>query len=371
MTTVAISFHEPEAKQLLAAYGLRLHSLARIPWGTISLNFRAETDVGPVFVRISPGRQVPEAEFEAQLLWHLLSHGVRTPALFQAHNRQGHVKLPFAVGMVYEWVDGVQYTDETMDEAHAELVGQLLGQFHLCVATLRNRREGIYTPTHIDRRLRGLLRHPRATEEIRTTVERLLSESAKLRSQAKGKLPAGLGHCDLFPDNILFSRRHAEKTGSAEPWMLDLEQAAWTTFVYDLAVALFACTAPVPKPETTVEEATRCGPLRLKAARALLSGYQRMRLLSDAEWSGLYPALRTACVRFATTRLTDVELAETAPCDAHGTESAPQPADGPSAEPEKPASASENAKNFRDCLFRLDRLDEIDPATLIFALRDR
>ena len=32
--------------------------------------------------------------------------------------------------------------------------------------------------------------------------------------------------------------------------------------------------------------------------------------LSDAEWTGLYAALKTACVRFATTRITDVHLAQ-------------------------------------------------------------
>lgn len=45
-------FLDEDATKLLLAYGLRLKSLARIWKGTISQNFRAETDIGPVFVRI-------------------------------------------------------------------------------------------------------------------------------------------------------------------------------------------------------------------------------------------------------------------------------------------------------------------------------
>ena len=136
-------FLDEDATKLLLAYGLRLKSLARIWKGTISQNFRAETDIGPVFVRISPGRSVVDAEFESRLIWHLQSHGLRTAALFQAHNRDGYVVLPGkpkALAMVYEWLDGYELTDDKFDERHAHEVGQLLGQLHLCTATLTQRR---------------------------------------------------------------------------------------------------------------------------------------------------------------------------------------------------------------------------------------
>ena len=157
--------------------------------------------------------------------------------------------------------------------------------------------------------------------------------------------------------------------------MIDLEQAAWTTFVYDLAVTLLACAAPLPDPSLpdpslpdpslSDEEvlAKRCGPLLVATARALMAGYQRMRLLTDGEWTALWWALRQACVRFTTTRLTDVHLhtLETARAEAEL-----PPAASPS-EPAKPTLAP--SKDYRDYVYRLDRLDEIDPDRLITALR--
>lgn len=370
MAAPSTGFSDGDATKLLRAYGLRLEELHRIWKGTISENFRAETDIGPVFVRVSPGRLLTDADVEAKLIWHLLSHGLRTPALFQAHNRDGIVRLPGALAMVYEWVDGFEVEDEDISEPQANSIGQLLGQLHLCTSTFPHRRQGIYTPKHIDQRLRGLRRHPRLTEDLVPVLERLATESSRLRSQRGAPLPSGIGHCDLFPDNILFprSRKKDKKGHELGPWMIDLEQAATTTWVYDLAVSLLACTAPLPTGDGP-EPGTRCGPLRLGPARAMIAGYQRMRLLSEPEWSGLYPALRTACVRFTTTRLTDIHLAEPVEKEAA------QPADGPpddnSLDPDGPPDQTIHSKDYRDYLYRLDRLDEIDPATLIFALRDR
>lgn len=374
-------FLDEDATKLLLAYGLRLKSLARIWKGTISQNFRAETDIGPVFVRISPGRSVVDAEFETRLIWHLQSHGLRTAALFQAHNRDGYVVLPGkpkALAMVYEWLDGYELTDDKFDEKHAHEVGQLLGQLHLCTATLTPRREGIYTPAHIRQRLTRLERHPLLTTELQPLLARLRHEAEQLTGHHDPSLPAGIGHCDLFPDNLLFPRSRCRRTprGSEPgPWMIDLEQAAWTTFVYDLAVTLLACAAPLPDPSLpdpslpdpslSDEEvlAKRCGPLLVATARALMAGYQRMRLLTDGEWTALWWALRQACVRFTTTRLTDVHLHT---LEAARAASELPPAASPS-EPAKPTLAP--SKDYRDYVYRLDRLDEIDADRLITALR--
>lgn len=385
---------EPEAaERLLREYGLRLVSLTRIWKGTISQNYRVMTDVGPLFLRVSAGRSVADAEFETQLTWHLLSHGLRVPALFQAHNRQGYVKLPgsvkgqfVALAMLYEWVDGYERTDGEFDEAHALEVGQLLGQLHLCTSTLNLRREGIYTPSHIRRRLKDMVRHPRWNEALLPTLDRLNREIEAPALRGFGQLPSGIGHCDLFPDNILFptakaKRKQARRSIEVGPWMIDLEQAAWTPLLYDLAVSLLACTSPVPSHDAGHDVGTdkplserqadkkqadekqadekhteRTGPLMLSWARSMVAGYQRMRLITDEEWTALPALLRFCCVRFATTRLTDIHLSD------------PMPSDG---EPNKPASATGtvHSKDYRDYLWRLDRLDETSSEELIHKLR--
>ncbi len=365
-----LAFGPEAAERLLREYGLRLVSLTRIWKGTISQNYRVTTDVGPLFLRVSPGRAVADAEFETQLTWHLLSHGLRVPALFQAHNRQGYVKLPgpvkgqfVALGMLYQWVDGEELCDTELDEAHAQEVGQLLGQLHLCTSTLSLRREGIYTPSHIRHRLRDIVRNPRWTEDLHPTLIRLQTELDAPALRRLGHLPSGIGHCDLFPDNILFPkgkarRKKARHSTEHGPWMIDLEQAAWTPLLYDLVVSLLACASPLPSVESGDVQPERVGPLRLASARAMVSGYQRMRLLTDDEWTALPALLRFCCVRFATTRLTDVHLREPVqPATDSATE---QPASG---------AGKVHSKDYRDYLWRLDRLDETSSEELIHKLR--
>ena len=68
-------------------------------------------------------------------------------------------------------------------------------------------------------------------------------------------LPSGIGHSDLFPDNLLFAGRRTVRIqavtrsgplGQLAPlgWILDLEQAATIPYIYDVAVALLSFCAP-------------------------------------------------------------------------------------------------------------------------------
>lgn len=376
-----LQFGEEEAKHLLRAYGLRLIALERIWKGTISQNFRVQTDIGPVFLRVSPGRAVADAEFETRLIWHLLSHGLRTPALYQAHNRQGFVTVPgrlkgqvAALAMVYEWVDGYELTDAEYDERHAHEVGQSLGQLHLCTATLAVRREGIYSLSHLQQRLAKLRRHPRLTDDLLPLLDRLWQEADRLARQRFGALPSGVGHCDLFPDNILFPSarcvRRARAGSEPGPWLIDLEQAAWTTLIYDLAVSLLACAAPLPQMNAAAkggaEVPKRCGPLLVSTARAMVAGYQRMRLLTDAEWTALPEMLRLACVRFTTTRLTDVHLQPSGDLDG---ETSGESKESSNERHTRKSDGKVHSKEYRDYVYRIDRLQEISPEELIHGLR--
>ena len=160
--------------------------------------------------------------------------------------------------------------------------------------------------------------------------------------------------------------------------MIDLEQAAWTTFVYDLAVTLLACAAPLPDPSLpdpslpdpslSDEEvlAKRCGPLLVATARALMAGYQRMRLLTDAEWTALPEMLRLACVRFTTTRLTDVHLQPSGDLDG---ETSGESKESSNERHTRKSDGKVHSKEYRDYVYRIDRLQEISPEELIHGLR--
>lgn len=376
---------EEEAQHILRSYNLRLRSLQRIPRGTINTNFRVDTDAGPAFLRINEGKTEEEVRFESELIWHLGSHGLLTPQLWRTRSSQPYVmwrRDEHAAAqpvMLMTWVDAHELTETELTPAHTYIVGALLGQLHLCTAGFAQGRPGIYTVARIKGRLHRLQADPRATAEVGPLLGELLAEAEALPAARRRELPSGIGHSDLFPDNLLFSgwahrrARRARRLPDALAaggglglhgqlgWILDLEQAATIPLVYDLAVALLAFCAPVhaaaPGAEPTL------GPLDRARAQALVAGYQTMRMLSEAEWTALPSELRWAAVRFTTTRLTDVERYGQ-PASAPPTPAEPaHPADPAhplltAASPARDATggAPAHSKDYRDFAHRLTLL---------------
>jgi homoserine kinase type II len=363
-----------ELRAILRHYSLSLRDFAAIPQGTINSNYRVITDEGPLFLRVCEGKSLADATFETSLIWHLGSRGLRTPALWRT--RYGSAFVPFRPGkpvMLFSWVAGRQHADAEIDAAHAFHIGELLAELHLSAADVRREHAGIYTLRHINERLGHLRADAIAQAELGPILASLQGEAELLSRLRQRDLPRGIGHNDLFPDNLLFSRclpRYrpgaTRRTSPSSGWVLDLEQAATLPYVYDLAVALLACCAPVPtlvphtgtpQPDegaeataaganTAGEDPSRIGPLQADTARALITGYQSLRALSPAEWHGLYPELRFAALRFTVTRLTDVH--------GYGT-ATPRP--------------HVEGKDFREFLFRLHRLIATDREQLCAHLR--
>ncbi|MCS6915357.1 MAG: homoserine kinase [Myxococcales bacterium] len=335
----------PELESLLRQYPIPLRPNARLtplPGGTINTNYRLDTADGPLLLRVNEGKTEGEVRFEAALIWHLGSRGFPTPQLWRTRRGEPLVWLPGREGrpdkavMLMQWAEGVELVEADIDEVAAREAGLALARLHLCTADFPLRREGSYTLAHIRRRIDRLHHEPRIPDGI---VEHLAREAERLLMARRGGLPAGVGHNDLFPDNVLFSCRRRRRL----VWVLDLEQAAVLPYVYDLAVALLSfCAAP-----GTTDE--RIGPLRRALARALLAGYGTLRPLSDDEREALYEELRFAALRFTVTRLTDVYLGAAWP----------------------PGEERPHDKDYRQFLGRLTALEEIDTACLRQALFDQ
>ena len=120
-------------------------------------------------------------------------------------------------------------------------------------------------------------------------VVRILDEEVDyLRSYLEGKLPNGIIHGDLFPDNVLFK-------GNKVVGVIDFEASSRGKFVYDLATAVNALC---------FED----GSYQLKRFEALIAGYESQRTLSLAEWDAFPNELRFSALRFTVTRLKDFFL---------------------------------------------------------------
>ena len=107
-----------------------------------------------------------------------------------------------------------------------------------------------------------------------------------LETQWPSGLPAGVIHADLFPDNVFFQ-------GDTCSGLIDFYFACTDFLAYDVAVCLNAwCFEPT-------------GEFNVTKASAMLSAYQKVRPMSEAEMAALPVLARGSAMRFLLTRLYD------------------------------------------------------------------
>jgi homoserine kinase type II len=147
------------------------------------------------------------------------------------------------------------------------------------------------------------------------------------------ELPLGICHGDLFRDNVLWEAA-AASSSSGPPSiaaLLDFESVSWGGLAYDLMVTTLAwCFLDA---------------LDHERAAALFQGYQALRPLGARELAALPVEGAFACLRFATTRITDFE--------------------------QRAAAGAAPARDFRRFLARLAALEggALDPLRAAFAAR--
>jgi homoserine kinase type II len=118
----------------------------------------------------------------------------------------------------------------------------------------------------------------------------LLAESAAelsfLQAHWPKGLPSGVIHADLFNDNVFF-------LGEKLSGLIDFYFACNDALAYDLAICLSAwCFEPDSD-------------FNVSKGRAMISGYEQVRPLGEAECAALPLLARGAALRFMLTRLVD------------------------------------------------------------------
>jgi homoserine kinase type II len=128
-----------------------------------------------------------------------------------------------------------------------------------------------------------------AAARLAPGLDRLVAaDIARIAAQwpLEDRLPTGLIHADLFPDNAFF-------LGDQLSGVIDFYFACRDSLAYDVAICLNAwCFEPR-------------GEYNLTRGRALLAGYQSVRPLEEAERAALPVLALGAAMRFFLTRLVD------------------------------------------------------------------
>ncbi|HZS41033.1 MAG TPA: homoserine kinase [Polyangia bacterium] len=279
---------EPTARALLAEYGLALERLEALPaHGTVNSNFRVRASGRDWFLRVNEGKTDDDVAREAALIERLRSGGLRTPEVKKSTNGRAFLRLGEKPVTLFPWLDAREASPQPSDPSTVRVVGRALAELHragrgLDAAALPRDH---YTLDELERRLRRFA----ADARLAGIAPRLAEELA--RARRRPALPSGLVHQDLFPDNLLVD-------GAGElVAILDLEQATFGPYVYDLAVAVNAWC-------WDGERIVRA------AADAVLDAYHALRPLEPAERAAFPDEARRAAARFTITRITDVFLAD-------------------------------------------------------------
>jgi homoserine kinase type II len=234
-------------------------------------------------LRINEGKRDDDVAAEANLVERLREGGLPTPPVVKTTDGRWFTRISGKPITLFPWLDGYEADPRPLDPSSVRVAGHALGILHrsgnrLGVAALpRNH----YTIAELERRLATFA----ADDRFREVVPLLSDELA--RAQRRAAPASGLIHQDLFPDNLLVDANGALVA------VLDLEQATFGAFVYDLAVCANAWC-------WTGQEIWK------PSVDAMLDSYECERPLASAERSAFVAEARLAAARFTITRITDV-----------------------------------------------------------------
>jgi homoserine kinase type II len=268
----------------LLAYDIgRMVAFRGIAEGVENSNYSLRTTGGDFILTLYEKRVDPaELPWFLGLMDHLARNGIVCPSPVAARDGQALRMLCGRHAAITTFLPGVWPRRVRVE--HCAPVGAALAGLHLAGYGFAPTRANALGP---DGWAPLLARCGDGTEAVRPGLGSELRDAlAAILAAWPSGLPVGHIHADLFPDNVFFLE-------GAVSGLIDFYFAATDLLAYDVAVCLNAWCFEAD------------GALNVTKARALLSGYGRVRALSEAEQAALPVLCQGAAIRFLLTRLYD------------------------------------------------------------------
>jgi|SRR6478609_4702705 len=282
LTELTLTSAAPLARQ----FNLDLRKIEPLTAGSVNSNFRLTDSAGRVyFARLYEEQDHAGAAREHAVVAALDDAGV--PVVRSLVREDGGSLADFAgkAFAVFPWVEGEILCQALVTPARCAELGAALARVHLCSARVPGLPGGRFRIPDLRERLDRVETAGRSSllPAVRTIRERLDHYEAKRSNH----LEQGICHGDLFRDNVLWQ-------GPKLRALIDFESVCRNNFAYDLMVTTLAwCYG---------------SEFELHLVRALFAGYCSVRPLPPAEVAALRDEGAIACLRFASTRLTDFSL---------------------------------------------------------------
>ena len=270
--------------RFLSVYDLGdLLSYKGIAEGVENSNFLVHTRAGNFILTLYEKRVAEDdLPFFLELMEHLAARGITCPQ--PVKNRQGGVlgKIAGRPAAIVTFLDGLWIRRPS--PGHCSAVGEALARLHLAGADFKQKRANALSIES----WRPLYEHAKARgDSVRQGLcSEIEMELDALEKSWPRRLPQGVIHADLFPDNVFF-------LGDKLSGLIDFYFACTDTLAYDVAVCLNAWCFEVDHSYNVTK------------GRSLLNAYGKVRALSEAERNALPVLARGAAMRFLLTRLVD------------------------------------------------------------------
>lgn len=275
--------------QLIAQYDVgELVSAKGIAEGVSNSNWLVETtgvgNSGTRFILTLYERRIDYADlpYFLDLLDHLAAKGCPVPRTMHDRDGASFRMVEGKAAALIEFLPGVSPTRPTA--AQARSVGEVLARLHLA-----SRDFPLSRANAMDFRNSAAILDACGTARLGTIhpdLPAMLGPAQAAAALDLAALPRSQTHTDLFPDNVLM-------LGERVSGLIDFYFACTGPMVLDLAVTHAAwCFDPANRFQPAL-------------GSALITGYESVRRLDDAE-RALFPAIaKGACLRFVASRAED------------------------------------------------------------------
>lgn len=268
----------------LAGYDIgELRSYKGIAEGVENSNFLLHTTAGYFILTLYEKRVAAnDLPFFLGLMAHLNERGLNCP--LPVPNRKGEIlgRLAKKPAAIITFLEGIWVRRPNV--WHCAAVGEVLAQLHLSGADFPLKRKNTLSVAGWSALYSQAA--ARADSVHRNLANAIAAELDNCDRHWPKKLPHGIIHADLFPDNVFFLD---DKLSG----VIDFYFACYDTLAYDVAICLNAWCFENDHSYNVTK------------GRALLQGYTRARPLSDAEKAAFPLLCRGAALRFLLTRLVD------------------------------------------------------------------
>jgi homoserine kinase type II len=275
---------DDELSSFIASYGLgELVSYKGIAEGVENSNYLVVTSAGQFILTLYEKRvALGDLPFFLGLMEHLAAKGFACPTPLRDLEGRNLRQLCGRPAALVSFLEGLWVRRPKPE--HCLLTGAALAELHLAGLSFEMRRENALGP-------KGwpplFARFEQQADNIAEGLkETIAAELAALEPCWPADLPRGIIHADLFPDNLFF-------LGGKVSGVIDFYFACHDLLAYDVAVCLNAwCFEPDLS-------------FNITKGRALLKGYQSVRMLEMGEVAALPVLSRGAALRFLLTRSYD------------------------------------------------------------------